>query len=47
MIDDDLGFSIVPWHPVLERRLERHVSGIAMPGGAIDWTIGGSRCFGL
>ena len=43
MIDDDLGFSLVPWHPVLEKRLERYVTGIAMSGGGIDWTIGRGR----
>jgi hypothetical protein len=48
MIDDDgLGFNLVPWRPVLEKRLERHVSGIAMPDGGIDWTIGRSRGLGL
>ncbi len=47
MIDDDLGFSLVPWHPVLEKRLERHVIGIAMPGGGIDWTFGRTRGLGL
>jgi type IV secretory pathway VirD2 relaxase len=43
MIDDGLGFSLVPWHPVLEKRLEHPVSGIAMPGGHINWTFGRSR----
>lgn len=47
MIDDGLGFSLVPWHPVLEKRLEHHVSGIAMPAGGIDWTFGRSRGLGL
>ena len=47
MIDDGLGFSLVPWQPVLEQRLGRHVTGIAMPGGGIDWTFGRSRGLGL
>ena len=46
MIDDGLGFSLVPWHATLEQRLERHVTGIAMPGGKIDWTFGRSRSLG-
>ena len=34
MIDDGLGFSLVPWQPVLEKRIGQHISGvIAMPGG--------------
>jgi type IV secretory pathway VirD2 relaxase len=47
MIDDGLGFSLVPWHPVLEKQLERHVTGISMPDGGIDWTFGRSRGLGL
>jgi type IV secretory pathway VirD2 relaxase len=47
MIEDGLGFSLVPWHPVLEKRLDRHVTGIAMPDGDIDWTFGRSRGLGL
>ena len=47
MIDDGLGFSLVPWQPVLEQRLGRQVTGVAMPGGGIDWTFGRSRGLGL
>jgi Protein of unknown function (DUF3363) len=43
MIDDGLGFSLVPWQPMLEQRLERQVTGVAMPDGGIDWTFGRSR----
>jgi len=46
MIDDGLGFSLVPWHSVLEQRL-RQVAGVAMPGGGIDWTFGRTRGLGL
>ena len=47
MIDDGLGFSLVPWQPVLEQRLGRQVTGVAMPGGGINWTFGRSRGLGL
>lgn len=47
MIDDGLGFSLVPWQPVLEQRLGRQVTGVTMPGGGIDWTFGRSRGLGL
>lgn len=47
MIDDGRGFSLVPWQPVLEQRLGRQVTGVAMPGGGIDWTFGRSRGLGL
>jgi len=39
MIDDGLGFSLVPWSPSLEQRLGRHVSGIARIG-RIEWSFG-------
>ena len=47
MIDDGLGFQLVPWSPGLERHLGQGVSGIAMPGGGIDWTIGRKRDLGI
>jgi type IV secretory pathway VirD2 relaxase len=47
MIDDGLGFSLVPWRSVLEQRLGRQVAGVAMPGGWIDWTFGRRRGLGL
>ncbi len=47
MIDDGLGFSLVPWRPALEQHLGRHISGVAMPGGDVDWSFGRSRGLGL
>jgi type IV secretory pathway VirD2 relaxase len=38
MIDDGLGFSLVPWSPSLERHLGRQVSGLAQTG-RIEWTF--------
>ena len=43
MIDDGLGFQLVPWRPALEQRLGKQVSGILMPGGAVDWNFGRKR----
>jgi hypothetical protein len=43
MIDDGLGFQLVPWTPSLEKQLGRHVSGIARDDGGIDWGFGRSR----
>ncbi|MEM7667363.1 MAG: DUF3363 domain-containing protein [Pseudomonadota bacterium] len=43
MIDDGLGFSLVPWSPPLEKQLGKHITGIAMPGGGVDWTFGRQR----
>ena len=47
MIDDGLGFSLVPWQPALERHVGRHISGVAMPGGRVDWSFGRSRGLGI
>ena len=47
MIDDGLGFQLVPWSPGLERHLGQAVSGFTMPGGGIDWTIGRKRDLGI
>jgi hypothetical protein len=43
MIDDGLGFELVPWKPQLDKHLGSHVSGAMKSGGGIDWTIGRSR----
>jgi type IV secretory pathway VirD2 relaxase len=40
MIDDGLGFSLVPWRPALDQHIGRHISGIVMPGGDVDWSFG-------
>jgi type IV secretory pathway VirD2 relaxase len=40
MIDDGLGFQLVPWRPALEQHLERQVSGIAARGGGVTWSFG-------
>lgn len=42
MIDNGLGFQLVPWIPSLERELGRQVNGIAGPGG-VDWSFGRKR----
>jgi type IV secretory pathway VirD2 relaxase len=42
LIDDGLGFSLVPWSPTLEQHLGRHVSGIAHIG-RIEWSFGRAR----
>jgi type IV secretory pathway VirD2 relaxase len=47
MIDDGLGFSLVPWSPSLERELGKHVSGVMSPGGGIEWSFARKRGIGL
>jgi hypothetical protein len=41
MIDDGVGFSLVPWRPVIEARLGQSVSAIVR-GQAVSWDIGRS-----
>jgi type IV secretory pathway VirD2 relaxase len=43
MIDNGLGFALVPWTPALDRHLGRHVSGVAKGGGGIEWSFGRKR----
>jgi type IV secretory pathway VirD2 relaxase len=47
MIDNGLGFQLVPWRPALEQHLGRRVSGIIMSGGRVDWSLGRTRGLGL
>lgn len=39
MLDDGMGFSLVPWRPVLEQRLGQQVSAIAR-GHSVTWQLG-------
>jgi len=47
MIDDGMGFQLVPWRPSLEQQLGRHVSGVMSPGGGIEWSFGRKRGLGI
>ena len=47
MIDDGLGFQLVPWRPALEKELGREVRGVMAPGGNVDWSLGRKRGLGL
>ena len=46
MIDDGMGFQLVPWRPALEQYLGHEVRGIATAQG-IDWSLGRKRGLGL
>lgn len=47
MIDNGLGFQLVPWRPALEQLLGQQVSGLSAPGGNVDWSFGRKRGLGL
>jgi hypothetical protein len=43
MIEDGLGFRLVPWRPALEQSLGKQVRASVLPGGRIDWLALRSR----
>lgn len=47
MIDNGLGFQLVPWSPALERKLGQSVSGTIHDDDRIDWTLDRKRNLGL
>ncbi|MBY3260268.1 DUF3363 domain-containing protein [Rhizobium laguerreae] len=47
MIDDGLGFQLVPWSPSLEKHLGQQVSGVARGDGGVDWSFGRKRGLSL
>ena len=46
MVDNGLGFQLVPWSPSMEKHLGQQVSGIARSGG-VDWSFGRKRGLGV
>ena len=42
LIEKSREFTLVPWRPVLDRHIDKQVSGI-MRGDSISWTIGRQR----
>lgn len=47
MLDDGMGFELVPWKPQLDQHLGQRIAGTVTPGGGIDWTIGRRRGLGI
>jgi hypothetical protein len=47
MIDDGLGFKLVPWTPSVEKHIGQHISGVARGDGGVDWSFGRKRGLGL
>jgi type IV secretory pathway VirD2 relaxase len=42
MLDDGIGFSLVPWKPVIEQKLGQSVSAV-IQGNSISWQLGRQR----
>ncbi|KSB91693.1 type VI secretion protein [Caulobacter vibrioides] len=47
MIDDGLGFQLVPWRPALEAHGGAEVTGVKRPDGGVDWSFARPRGLGL
>jgi Protein of unknown function (DUF3363) len=47
MIDDGIGFQLVPWQPVLDKRIGQHITGIMRNAGGIEWSFGRKLALGL
>ena len=47
MIDNGLGFQLVPWSHEIEKKLGQHIAGVSKSGGGIEWTLGRQRDLGL
>lgn len=47
MLDDGLGFQLVPWKPALDARLGEKVSGVMLPGNGVEWSPGRKRGLGV
>jgi len=47
MIEDGLGFQLVPWTRSLDAQLGREVRGVMSPSGGVDWSLGKKRGLGL
>jgi type IV secretory pathway VirD2 relaxase len=47
MLDNGLGFQLVPWSREIERKLGHHIAGVARDGGGIEWSLGRKRDLGL
>jgi len=47
MIEDGLGFQLVPWTRSLDAKLGEQVRGTITPSGGMDWSLGKKRGLGL
>lgn len=46
MLDDGMGFSLMPWKPVIEQRLGQQLAA-TVRGGGVSWEVGRQRGFGV
>ena len=46
MLDDGMGFSLVPWRPVIEQRLGQQLA-VTLRGGGVSWEVGRNYGHGI
>lgn len=46
LLDDGLSFTLVPWKPVIERRLGQRLSAVTR-GSSVTWNLGRQRPVGI
>ncbi len=46
MIEDGLGFQLVPWAPSLDGNIGRHISGVMRGNSHVEWSLGRGRGIG-
>jgi type IV secretory pathway VirD2 relaxase len=46
MIDDGVGFQLVPWRPTLDQHFGQHVTGTMTQNGSVDWSFVRKRGLG-
>jgi hypothetical protein len=47
VIDDGLCVQLVPWQPLLDKRIGHHITGFQRDDGGIEWSFGRQRGLGL
>ncbi|HTO62698.1 MAG TPA: DUF3363 domain-containing protein [Bradyrhizobium sp.] len=47
MLENGLGFQLVPWQPLLEKRIGQQITGLQRDDGGIEWTFGRDRGLSL
>lgn len=46
MLDDGLGFTLVPWRPIVEKRLDQSLTAV-IRGQSVSWELGRDRGLSL
>ncbi|WP_207952728.1 DUF3363 domain-containing protein [Paenibacillus agricola] len=46
ILDDGMGFRLVPWRPVIEQRLGQQIAA-TVRGGGVSWEIGRQRSISI